>query len=153
MSRLLSLWLPFCLFSALPLTSTASAQISVYGTGAVARYGLKPVNSSTLSFKSGAPGFVVGAFYNFPIESRVTVGVDVRLAESPGAKGGMASAVALRVGFVPHHVPLRPYFEIGGGVLRTSTNAELVTDEVRPGTYTNGAAIFAFGLDIPVTLD
>ena len=112
---------------------------------------MKPVNSSTYSFKSDAPGFVIGAFYNFPIDSRVTVGLDGRLAENPGAKGGTAGAIAFRVGFVPHHVPLRPYFSIGGGVISTSTNTELVNDQVRAGSYTNGAAMIAFGLDIPVT--
>lgn len=151
MSRLRSLWLPLCLLSVLRLSPTAGAQVSVYGTGAIAEYGLKPVNSSTFSFKSGAPGFLIGGFYNFPIASRVTVGFDLRLAESPGAKGGTAGALAFRVGFVPHHVPLRPYFQIGGGVIRTSTNAELVNDRVTSGTYSNGTAIIAFGLDIPVT--
>lgn len=151
MSRLRSLWLPLCLLSVLCLLPVAGAQVSVYGTGAVAEYALKPVNSNTFSFKSGAPGFVIGGFYNFPIDSRVTVGFDVRLAENPGAKGGTASAVAFRVGFVPHQVRLRPYFAIGGGVVSTSTNTELVNDGVRSGSYTNGAAIIAFGLDIPVT--
>jgi hypothetical protein len=151
MSRLLSLWLPLCLLSILSPSPTAAAQFSVYGTGAIAEYGLKPVNSSTLSFKSGAPGFVIGGFYNFPIASRVTVGLDLRLAENPGTKGGTASATAFRVGFVPHHIPLRPYFEIGAGVISTSTNTELVNDQVRSGTYTSGSAIIAFGLDIPVT--
>ena len=151
MPRLLSLWLPLCLLSVLRLSPAAGAQVSVYGAGSIAGYGLKPVNSSTFSFKSGAPGFVVGGFYNFPIASRVTVGLDLRLAESPGAKGGTAGAIAFRLGFKPHHVPLRPYFEIGGGVIRTSTNTELVNDQVRSGTYTNGAAIIAFGLDVRVT--
>jgi hypothetical protein len=150
MPRLLSLWLPLCLLSVLRLSTAASAQISVYGTGAVAEYALEPASSSALFFKSGAPGFVIGGFYNFPIASRVTVGLDLRLAENPGAKGGTASAIAFRVGFVPHHVPLRPYFEIGGGVISTSTDAELVNDQVHPGTYTNGAAVLAFGLDIRV---
>lgn len=150
MPRSRSLWLVLCLLAVLRLSPSAGAQVSVYGTGAIATYALKPVNSSSYSFKSDAPGFVIGAFYNFPIASRVTVGLEGRLAESPGAKGGTASAIAFRVGFVPHHVPLRPYFEIGGGVLSTSTNAELVNDQVRAGSYTNGAAIIAFGLDVPV---
>ena len=150
MPRLRLLWLPLCLFFVLRLSS-AGAQVSVYGTGAITAYGLKADNSSTISFKSGTPGFVIGGFYNFPIASRVTVGLDLRLEESPGAQGGTAGAVAFRVGVVPHHVPLRPYFELGGGVIGTSTNTELVNDQVRAGSYTNGAAIVAFGLDIPVT--
>ncbi len=151
MPHLLSRWLPLCLLSVVGLSPASSAQVSVYGTGAISEYGLKPANSSTLSFKSGAPGFLIGGFYNFPLASRVTVGLDLRLAESPGAKGGTAGAIAFRVGFVPHHVPLRPYFEIGGGVIRTSTNTELVNDQVSSGTYTNGVAMVAFGLDLRVT--
>jgi hypothetical protein len=151
MPRLLSLCFPLCLFSLLPFSPTASAQVSIYGTGAITSYGLKPVNSSRFSLKSGTPGFVVGGFYNLPLESRFTVGVDLRLAQSPGARGGTAGALALRFAFVPYKVPLRPYLQIGPGVIRTSTNAELVNDQVRAGTYTSGAAIFAFGLDIPIT--
>ena len=151
MPRLLSLWLPLCLLSILGLAPASRAQVSVYGSGAISEYALKPANSSTFSFKSGTPGFVIGGFYNFPLDSRLTVGLDLRLAESPGIKGGTAGAVAFRVGFVPHHVPLRPYFEIGGGVVHTSTNTELVNDGVRSGTYSNGTAIIAFGLDLRVT--
>jgi hypothetical protein len=151
MPRALSFWSLLCLLSVVGFSPRASAQLSVYGAGAVADYGVQPVNSSTFSFKSGAPGFVIGGFYNFPIASRVTVGFDLRLADNPGEKGGTASAIAFRIGFVPHQVPLRPYFEIGGGVISTSTNTELVNDLVRAGTYTNGAAVIAFGLDLRVT--
>ncbi len=138
-----------CSLAALP--SCSSAQTSVYGAVAITAYGVEPSNSSALSFKSGTPGFVVGGFYNLPIDSRVTVGLDARLEESPGAKGGTAGAVCLRIGFVPHQVRLRPYFELGGGFLSTSTNTELVNDGVTAGTYSNGAAAVAFELDIRVT--
>ena len=148
--RLLSpVLLVACSLATLP--ATAKAQTSVYAAAAITAWGIEPVNSSNLSLKSGAPGFVAGAFYNFPIDSRVTVGLDVRLAESPGAKGGTAGAAALRVGFVPHRIRLRPYFELGGGFLTTSTNTELVNDGVKAGTYSNGALAVAFGLDIRVT--
>src|ERR1019366_10712650 len=73
------------------------------------------------------------------------------VTNSPGIKGGTASALAFRIGFVPNVVRLRTYFEIGGGVVSTSTNAELVNDGVPAGTYTGGAAMIAFGLDIRIT--
>ncbi len=130
---------------------TAHAQFAAYGSIAITTYGIDPIVSSTPSYKSGTPGFVVGGFYNFPIESRLTAGLDLRLQEAPGGKGGTAGAIAFRLGFVPHVVPLRPYFDIGGGYLNTSTNTELVNDQVRAGTYSGGSAIFAFGLDIRVT--
>ena len=133
----------------LPLA--ARSQVSAYGAAAVTEFAVTPVNSSNLSFKSGTPGFIVGGFYDFPIDSRLTAGLDLRLAESPGAKGGTSAALALRVGFVPHKVRLRPYFELGGGLLSTSTNAELVNDGVRAGTYNNGALALIFGLDVRVT--
>ena len=126
--RSLKLYLASAIFL---LPVAARSQTSVYGAFADTAWGLTPVNSSALSFKSGAPGFVAGAFYNFPIDSRLTAGLDLRLAESPGTKGGTAGALALRIGFVPHEVRLRPYFELGGGFLTTSTNTELVNDGVK----------------------
>jgi hypothetical protein len=146
--RKLKLFLPATIFL-LPIA--AHAQASVYGAVAVTEYAVTPVNSSSLSFKSGTLGFVMGAFYNFPIDSRLTAGLDLRLTESPGAKGGTSGALAFRIGFVPREVRLRPYFELGGGFLSTSTNPELVNDGVRAGTYTNGTVALVFGLDIRVT--
>ena len=139
------------LFAALCFSGAATAQTSVYGAIALTDYGLATVNNSTYYFKSGAPGFVVGGFYNFPIQSRLTAGLDLRLTNSPGIKGGTAGAHAFRIGFVPDVVRLRPYFEIGGGVVSASTNTELMNDGVRSGTYTGGAAIIVFGLDIRIT--
>ncbi len=132
------------------LPIAAHSQVSAYGAVAFTAYGITSV-SSNLYLKSGTPGFVAGAFYNFPIDSRLTAGLDLRLTESPGAKGGTAGSLALRIGFVPHEVRLRPYFELGGGFLHTSTNTELINDGVRPGTYSNGAIALVGGLDIRVT--
>lgn len=151
MSRMRSIWLALSLLLVLCCSRAVQAQTSVYGAIALTAYGLKANNSSTYYFKSGAPGFVVGGFYNFPIDSRLTAGLDLRLTNSPGIKGGTAGALAFRIGFVPNVVRLRPYFEIGGGVVSTSTDPELVNDGVRPGTYTNGAAIIVLGLDFRVS--
>jgi hypothetical protein len=129
----------------------ACAQASVYGAIALTSYGASNTNGSTFYDKSGSAGFVVGGFYNFPIQSRLTAGLDLHLTNSPGGKGGTAGALTFRVGFVPQQVPLRPYFEIGGGMVSTSTNTELVNDGIKAGTYTNGAAIIAAGLDIRIT--
>jgi hypothetical protein len=41
-------------------------QASVYGTVTVAEYGLQPVQSSSLSFKSGTPGYAdTGVVFHF----------------------------------------------------------------------------------------
>ena len=151
MSRLRSILLPLSLLIILGCSRSANAQMSVYGTVAITAYALSPANNSTFYFKSDAPGFVIGGSYNFPIQSRLTAGLDLRLTNSPGSKGGTAGSLAFRVGFVPRVVRLRPYFEIGGGMVSVSTNSELVNDGVRAGTYTNGAAMIAFGLDVRVT--
>jgi hypothetical protein len=58
-----------------------------------------------------------GAFYNFPIQSRLAVGIDGRVLYCAGPHGGTTAAAALRIGFVPVRVPLRPYLEIGGRVV------------------------------------
>jgi hypothetical protein len=150
MSRLRSLGLPLGLLVLLCSSRASSAQVSAYGAIAVTGYGID-TNSTGLYEKSGSPGFVIGGFYNFPIDSRLTAGLDLRLTNSPGTKGGTAGAVAIRVGFVPHVVRLRPYLELGGGFVRTTTNAELINDGVRSGTYTNGALIITTGLDIRAT--
>ena len=140
------------LLAVLCFSAVAQGQASVYGAIALTASGVSPAaSSSNYYFKSGAPGFVAGGFYNFPIQSRLTAGLDLRIVNGPGTKGGTASSLALRIGFVPDVVRLRPYFEIGGGVVSTSTNAELVNDGVPAGTYTGGAAMIAFGLDIRIT--
>jgi hypothetical protein len=146
-----SFWLPLALFAGLAVSHAAHAQVSIYGTVAYTGYGLSPDNGSSYYDKSGTPGFVLGGFYNFPIQSRLTAGLDLRLTNSPGTRGGTAGALALRIGVVPHHVPLRPYFQLGGGFVSSTTDAELINDGLTPGTYTTGAITLVFGLDIRIT--
>jgi hypothetical protein len=97
-----------------------------------------------------------GAFYNFPIDSRVTVGLDGRAAFSVGDKDGYLAGAALRVGFVLHQIPLRPYFQLGGGVVHSAYNDSLynynrngvVTVVTTRRPVTSGAAQLLFRLDI-----
>jgi hypothetical protein len=65
-------------------------------------------------------GFPGGGFYNFPIQSRLTAGIDGRMSYGLGTRGGVSVTGALRVGFVPKVNPLRPYFQLGGGVVSSA---------------------------------
>lgn len=137
------------------LASSAHAQTSVYANVGYAGYGFSDLNGiSGLSFKHSTVGIGGGAFYNFPIQSRATIGVDARSSGSPGDNGGVLAGLGLRVGFVPHHNPLRPYFQIGGGVVHSSYNQVVsatftgATPIVQRTSVTSGAAQLLFGLDI-----
>lgn len=147
---------PF-LFCLLTLTA-AHAQTAVYVEAGLAAYGFTHPSSNDIGYKKNAAGLTAGVFYNFPIQSRVTVGVDGRLAYSPGDNGGTLGGGALRVGFVPVHNPLRPYLQIGGGVVHSSYNDVVsISNGFSTSTYvvsqsvTNGAAQFLVGLDIRLT--
>ena len=140
----------FCLLSSVAL----HGQISVYGNVGLTAY--ETVQNSTISHLSTAGGLMAGGFYNFPIESRLTAGVDVRTVAGFGSNGGDFTGAAFRIGFVPHQVPLRPFLQIGGGVVTTV----LKNDTIYTGTtfrnvanerLTNGAAELAFGLDVRIT--
>lgn len=122
---------------------SAGAQTSIYATAGLANYGFTHLATQNESFKGDTGGFAGGAFRNFPIQSRVTVGVDGRGGYSPGLKGGSYAAAAFRVGFVPHRNPLRPYLQLGGGVVHSSYTAGSTKPSV-----TNGALQLLFGLDI-----
>ena len=125
--------------------SAAEAQVSAYGMVALSSYGFA-YQGNSYSFSNETASLGGGAFYNFPVHSRLTAGIDGRGLYSPASRGGTTADVALRIGFVPTRIPLRPYLEIGGGVV----SAVLV-----PGTntqrVTNGAAEFLGGLDIRLT--
>ena len=112
-------------------TSSAQAQVSAYGMAALTCYGFAYQNSS-YNFPVDAASLVGGAFYNFPIRSRLTAGIDGRVLYGPGSHGGTTATGALRIGFVPTRVRLRPYFELGGGVvsarLNTGQSTEYVTN-------------------------
>lgn len=144
---------------ALGVALPARAQTSVYVVGGLANYTFFNNGTTTSRTKGDTGGFGGGLFYNFPIQSRVTVGLDGRVTASPGSKGGVLAGAALRVGFVPHHVPLRPYFQLGGGFVHSSYTQTLYLGSVGSTTgsttvqqsVTNGAAQVVFGLDLPIT--
>jgi hypothetical protein len=66
------------------------------------------------------------------------------MARPPTA--ALTADVALRIGFVPTQIRLRPYFEIGGGMVSAVSNPGF-----DPQRITNGAAEFLGGLDIRLT--
>jgi hypothetical protein len=97
--------------------------------------------------------FIAGGFYDFPSDSRLKAGIDLRTVLSPGTMGGDFTGVALRVAFVPHKFVLRPYFQIGGGVVTTTVNNYVVVNGnsftvVPKQRFTNGGVEFDFGLDV-----
>jgi hypothetical protein len=110
----------------------AKAQTSVYGTAMLTAFDNR-----------AAGGFTAGAFYNFHTPSRLTAGIDGRVSYAPGNKGGNAELAALRISFIPRKNPLRPYLQIGGGVVSQNSYNTF--------RRTNGAAEIAFGLDIRLT--
>jgi hypothetical protein len=140
----------FLLFSA----KSVKAQASVYGTVALTDFGF--TNYSSTTFKNDTAGFVAGMFYNFPIESRFTAGIDTRISQGFGTGGGTSVTAAFRAGFVPKRVVLRPYFQLGGGVVTSTRYPAGVIVLLPPGTFqptrhTNGALQLAFGLDVRLT--
>jgi hypothetical protein len=127
------------------LASPAGAQVSAYGMLALSSYGFSNQGSS-FSFNPDTASLGGGAFYNFPIRSRLTAGIDCRVLYGPASNGGATADVALRIGFVPTRIRPRPYFEIGGGVV-----SAVINPGVAPQRITNGAAEFLGGLDIRLT--
>ena len=92
--------LALCLLAASATASIANAQVSAYGVVGVNGYGFSYRGNSPSSYYDTA-GFGGGAFYNFPIRSRVRVGIDGRVLYGPGSYGGTTAGAALRIGFVP----------------------------------------------------
>ena len=127
------------------LASPAEAQVSAYGMVALSSYGFS-YQGSSFSFNADTASLGGGAFYNFPIHSRLTAGIDGRVLYGPAAYGGITADAALRIGFVPPRVRTRPYFEIGGGVV-----SAVINPGVTPQRITNGAVEFLGGLDIRLT--
>lgn len=123
---------------------TVHAQTSVYGAVASTDFCLN--GGSVTSCKSDTLGFLGGGFYNFAIQSRFTAGIDARVSYGLGTRGGESVTGAFRVGFVPKRNPLRPYFELGGGVVSSAGG-----DPLQAKRKTNGVVQFAGGLDIRLT--
>jgi hypothetical protein len=134
------------------LTLTARSQVSAYGSVALTNYTLFNNNSSAA--KSDTAGIIGGAFYNFPIHSRLTAGIDARGSYGFGDRGGASAAVALRIGFVPERVALRPYFQLGGGIVSSTFSTRQITGPAtqaltpQPTRFTSGGVEFAAGLDV-----
>ena len=138
----------FMLFAAIVLLIAirpASAQVSAYGTIAVTNYAYS-FNGDALNEGKDRVGIGAGGFYNFPIQSRLTAGIDVRGSVTPGPTGGEKVFVSGRIGFVPKRNPLRPYVQIGGGVI--SANVPGYSNIVHSQTATHGALDLALGLDV-----
>ena len=134
-----------CLLAVNATASIANAQVSAYGVVGVNGYGFSYRGNSPSSYYDTA-GFGGGAFYNFPIRSRVTVGIDGRVFYGPGSYGGTTADAALRIGFVPKVNRLRPYLAIGGGMVTSVLNPGF-----DPTRVTNGALELLGGLDIRMT--
>lgn len=142
--RFLGCVLCFALFLLLLPTQAAHAQTSVYGAVAGTNFCLN--SNSNTQCKSDTLGFIFGGFYNFPIQSRLTAGIDGRFSYGLGARGGTSATAAFRIGFVPHRNPLRPYFQLGGGVVSSAGG-----DPLQAQRKTNGALQLAVGLDVRLT--
>ncbi len=133
----------------------AHAQTSVYGSAALTDFVFFRANHNAA--KSDTAGLIGGVFYNFPIDSRLTAGIDARATYGIGPRGGTSVLAALRIGFVPHRVILRPYFQIGGGVVSSTVNDNQITGPVTAGLttqntrFTSGALQLTAGLDIRLT--
>ena len=142
-----------CVFVAalfLSALGCANGQVSAYGTVATTDYGYA-FNNDSLTIHSSSIGFGSGGYYNFPIQSRLTGGIDVRGSVSPKLSGGKKIFVSGRFGFVPTRFPLRPYFQIGGGVIQAKVPAFAFV--ASPQTVTQGALDLALGLDVRITHD
>jgi opacity protein-like surface antigen len=137
--------LALCLLALSATAPSADAQVSAYGVVGVNSYGFSYRGNSPSSYYDTA-GFGGGAFYNFPIRSRVTVGIDGRVFYGPGSYGGTTADAALRIGFVPTVNRLRPYLAIGGGMVTS-----VLTPGYEPARVTNGALELLGGLDIRMT--
>ena len=126
----------------------ASAQTSVYGEVSATNYGYT-VNGGGLATSTDEVGGTVGGFYNFPIQSRLTAGLDAHFGFGTRTPGGFKGLVSARFGVVPTKFPLRPYLEIGGGFV--STRLPRLTNLVGPETISSGALELGAGLDFRVT--
>lgn len=135
----------FCFFLSLPF---CEAQASVYGNVGITDYGYSVVNTS-FTVNRARPGFAVGGYYDFPIQSRLTAGIDVRGGYTPGAIGGDKFLVAVRFGFIPNVSRLEPYLQVGGGLFQAKipVGAGIVGGQ----TVTSGGIDLALGLDFRIT--
>ncbi len=127
---------------------TSKAQTSIYGTVSLTNYGYA-FNGNSLIVSKDEFGLGGGAFYNFPIQSRLTAGIDARGDFAPEATGGGKVFVSARFGFVPHRNPLRPYLQIGGGLIHAKVPR--YSNLIGAQTINKGALDLALGLDLRLT--
>jgi hypothetical protein len=146
---------PVLLFLLAPfLAPSLKAQTSVYGTANIQEFGFTGANYGNGSYKPANGSITAGAFYTFPSSSRFKAGIDGRFLYGPGFNGGSAYTGALRVSFVPNRNRLRPYFQLGGGVVRTQRKQTICSGfacNTTTSEVTGGALQLDFGLDIRVT--
>ena len=128
----------------------AHGQVSAYGTVATTDYGYS-FNGDSFTIGGPSIGFGLGGYYNFPVQSRLTAGIDLRGSVSPRLSGGKKVFVSGRFVFVPTRFPLRPYVQIGGGVIQAKVPAFAFL--ASPQTVTHGALDLALGLDVRITHD
>lgn len=114
----------------------AGAQAAAYGEIGITSYGYT-THGGGLTYGSDRLGGMLGGFYNFPIQSRFTAGIDAHVGFGMHTNTGFKGGAAARFGFVPHRNPLRPYLEIGGGVVSAHLPSESIT---------TGALDLGFGL-------
>jgi hypothetical protein len=148
--RLRPVFLCLLALALFPIASSAQSggKLSVYGTIGASNYGYS-FNGNSLTISRDQFGFAGGAFYNFPIASRATLGVDARGSFSPGDTGGAKGFVSARAGFVPTSSRLRPYFQLGVGEVHAKVPAFSFT--VGAQAINKFAVDLALGLDVRLT--
>jgi len=147
----------------LTLTTVARAQnsdISIYVTSTTANYAFfNSTAGSNTVYKGVSSGIGGGLTANFTGNHRTTLGIDIQGASDPADNGGAFGLVSLRVGYVPHKFRLRPFIQVGGGVVSANERPQdfpgpFNTVNVRPTNsvrVTNGTLSAAAGLDIRLT--
>jgi hypothetical protein len=125
------------------------AQGAAYGGVSLTNYCYTVNNGLGNQCGTDGAGGTFGGFYNFPIQSRLTAGLDAHVGFGTGSVKGVKGLASVRFGIMPHHNPLRPYVEIGGGFV--SSHIPQLTNIVGPQTITSGALEIGAGLDVRVT--
>ena len=125
--------------------SAAEAQVSVYGMAGLSRYGFS-YQGDSYSFKDDTASFGGGAFYNFPIHSRLTAGIDGRVLYGPASYGAPRRTSPSASALFPRVFACGRISRFGGGVV-----SSVIDPGVTPQRITNGAAEFLGGLDIRLT--
>ena len=136
------------------LADKGHAQTSVYVTVMEGNFGFAGDSyPNGPSWKPRTTGFTSGALFMYPAPSRFRPGFDIRGAFSSGYNGGRAYTVALRLSFVPDHLPFRPYGQFGGGYASTQLRKPVCIGSVcgiGSRQISGGVLLLSAGLDIRV---